>query len=275
VLALFISYAISVASLIVLLLITREALPSQASLLWAAAAGAAGLVGLGCFYYALSRGTMGIIAPLAAVIGAGVPVLVDLYGSGALPQLRLLGIGIALLAVVLISIPSAPRTVDDRRRQRIALAELPFVIGSGLGFAFFFLFIDQASSEGGVWWPLASARTVGLAIVVVFVVALMARSSGTVRHRRDHVLGLNRLRAHNPGRGAMAAVLVTAGLGDLGGNAFFVLAAQSGDFAVAVILSSLYPVVTTLLAVLFLRERLTTLQMVGVALATISVILLR
>jgi drug/metabolite transporter (DMT)-like permease len=66
-----------------------------------------------------------------------------------------------------------------------------------------------------------------------------------------------------------------AGLGDLGGNVFFVLATQVGELAVAVILSSLYPVVTTILAAALLHERLRRIQVAGVALATISVVLLR
>jgi drug/metabolite transporter (DMT)-like permease len=107
------------------------------------------------------------------------------------------------------------------------------------------------------------------------MVALVLRATGGWAARAAHVLGVQRARAKAPNRIAAVIVLATAGLGDLGGNAFFVLAAQSGDFAVAVILSSLYPVVTTILAVVFLRERLTPLQMIGVGLATVSVILLR
>ncbi len=274
-LAVVVSYSISVLGILLLLGITGEAAPSQASLWWAAAAGASGVIGVGCFYYALSRGTMGIIAPLAAVIGAGVPVLFDLYGGGALPDLRLIGIAIALVAVVLISMPAGTKSTDVRRSQRIDLAELPFVIGSGLGFAFFFLFIDQASADGGVWWPLATARVAGLGMLGLFVGALLVRGSGSWRSRGERTLGLDRLRASKPNRLAAVAVVLTAGLGELGGNAFFVFATQSGDFAVAVILASLYPVVTTLLAALFLRERLTRLQLVGVMLATVSVILLR
>ena len=274
-LAVFASYGIGVVGTLVLLAISAEPAPALASLLWAAAAGASGLIGVGCFYYALSRGTMGVVAPLAALIGAGVPVLFDLYLGGALPELRLVGMVVALVAVVLISLPSGERTVDDRRRHRIDLAELPFVIASGLGFAFFFLFIDQASAGGAVWWPLATVRVVGFAMVVVFGLVLMLRAQGSWRDRGGHVLGLPALRARNPGRAVSLAVLLTAGLGDLGGNVFFVLATQSGDFAVAVVLSALYPVVTTILAAIFLRERLSPVQMIGVALATFSVILLR
>ena len=88
------------------------------------------------------------------------------------------------------------------------------------------------------------------------------------------LIGVRRLRSWPYGRVALLAVFVIAGLGDLGGNFFFVMAQQADLFSVAVVLSSLYPVVTTILAVLLLRERLRPLQTAGVVLATLSVVLL-
>ena len=71
------------------------------------------------------------------------------------------------------------------------------------------------------------------------------------------------------------SVLLICGLGDLGGNGFFVLATRADALSVAVVLSSLYPIVTTLLAALFLSERLRPLADRGVVLASLSVPLLR
>lgn len=258
------------------LVLGAEAAPSAESLLWAAAAGASGVIGVGCFYYALSRGTMGLIAPLTAVIGAGVPVALDIAGGDQLSTERLVGIAMALGAVVLISLPGGAHTADERRRLRLDLAEVPLVVVSGLGFAGFFIFIDQASAGGAVWWPLAAVRVVGLLLVATALAVLVARNARRgLRQRAWHVLGLDRL-AHRTDRALpFATMLVVAGVGDLGGNLFFVLASQADAFAVAVILSSLYPVVTTLLAAAFLHERLRVLQLLGVALATLSVVLLR
>jgi drug/metabolite transporter (DMT)-like permease len=200
-----------------------------------------------------------------------------------LPAPRLAGIVVALAAVVLISLPSrAPGDVDAQRRLRIDLAELPLVVVSGLGFAGFFIFIGQASAAGPVWWPLAIVRVVGLIAVLAALIVLVARGAralrgagGTVGTRTRDVLGLRRLAESGMRPAAVAAIVGVAAMGDLGGNAFFVLATQAGDFAVAVILSSLYPVVTTLLAALFLHERLRPIQILGVVLATLSIVLLR
>jgi drug/metabolite transporter (DMT)-like permease len=74
---------------------------------------------------------------------------------------------------------------------------------------------------------------------------------------------------------SLVALIVLAGAGDLGGNAFFVLATSSDALSIAVVLSSLYPIVTTVLAAIFLHERLSRLQILGVFLATLCVPLLR
>jgi drug/metabolite transporter (DMT)-like permease len=117
---------------------------------------------------------------------------------------------------------------------------------------------------------------VGALAVGAVVGALVVRSgAGSIGASLSQVLGLDRLRAAQLGVPVIGAVLLTAGIGDLGGNVFFVLATQAGDFPVAVVLSSLYPVVTTLLAAVFLHERLRRIQLLGVVLATVSVVLLR
>src|SRR5438477_12688709 len=53
-----------------LALIFREALPPTSDLLWGAAAGASGGIGVAALYASLARGQMGINAPIIAVIGA-------------------------------------------------------------------------------------------------------------------------------------------------------------------------------------------------------------
>ena len=83
------------------------------------------------------------------------------------------------------------------------------------------------------------------------------------------------LRARGERSLAPLPLFVIAGAGDMGGNCFFVLARGADALSVAVVLSSLYPIVTTLLAAIFLRERLRPLQILGVVLATLSVPLLR
>jgi drug/metabolite transporter (DMT)-like permease len=259
----------------VLLPFSGEAPLSATALGFAALAGAFGVSGLAFFYYALGRGTMGVVAPIAALIGAGGPVLLAIYNGEHVSLARLAGIGLALVAVVLISLPGGEQSAAEKRRVRLDLGELPIVILSGLGFAGFFVFIGHATVAGGVIWPLAAVRTVGVSLVLIgFLFLLIRRPSGSVRERASQLMGLAHMRAWPGGRAALLGVFAVAGIGDLGGNVFFVMAQHADLFSVAVVLSSLYPVVTTVLAVILLRERLRPLQVGGVALATLSVVLL-
>jgi drug/metabolite transporter (DMT)-like permease len=113
-----------------------------------------------------------------------------------------------------------------------------------------------------------------LMVMAGFAFLLSRMRDGSVRERASELIGVRRLSSWPYGRLALIAVFFVAGLGDLGGNFFFVVAQHADLFSVAVVLASLYPVVTTILAVLLLRERLRGLQIAGVALATLSVVLL-
>jgi drug/metabolite transporter (DMT)-like permease len=259
----------------VLLPFSGEAPLSATAFGFAALAGTLGVTGLAFFYYALGRGTMGVVAPIAALIGAGGPVLLAIYNGEHVSLARLAGIGLALVAVVLISLPGGEQSSEEKRKVRLDLGELPIVILSGLGFAGFFIFIGHATVDGGVIWPLAAVRAVGATLVLIGFIVLMGRMrSGSMRQRASALIGVAHMRAWPGGRASLLGVFALAGVGDLGGNVFFVMAQHADLFSVAVVLSSLYPVITTVLAVILLRERLRLLQVVGVVLATLSVVLL-
>jgi len=243
-----------------LLVVSGEPRPGDEALAWAAAAGVSGALGLAFFYLALSRGTMGLVAPLTALLGAAIPALVGLLGGDSASPLILAGMASALAAVVLISLPDRrlgspvlPTYHGSRRREWL------LILVASLGFAGFFLGVDASHEAGGqVWWPLFMVKLAGLASVIV--ATLLLRSLGRLP----------------PMRAGSAALIVgsAAGVGDFGGNLFFVLASGSGELAVAVVLSSLYPVVTALLARLVLHERLGGIRLVGVALAILGVALI-
>lgn len=274
--AVFTSQGVGLLATLAILLFTGELGPSQDSVVWGALAGISSVAGLGFFYLALARGTMGVVAPLAAVIGAGVPVLLAIATGESASLGRLTGMAMALLAVVLISWPARMPGQSVGGALRADLGELPLILLSGLGFAGFFLGVDRASADGATWWPLLFVRLAGFALVMAVFVALVLRLRGkSVGSRVSAVLGIDRLRASGRSITAILPLFVLTGLGDLGGNAFFVLARHTDAFSVAVVLSSLYPVVTTVLAALLLHERLRPIQLAGVALATLSVPLLR
>lgn len=274
--AVFTSQGVGLLSTLVILLISAELGPSQEALIWGTLAGISGVAGLGFFYIALARGKMGVVAPLAAVIGAGVPVLLAILGGESASIGRLAGMAVALLAVVLISWPSRAASTGRAGGIRASLGDLPLILLTGLGFAGFFLGMDRASADGLIWWPLLVVRVAGFALVALAFTVLLLRQRGeSVGRRVSAVLGIDRLRTSGQSMKAILALFVLTGLGDMGGNAFFVLARHADTLSVAVVLSSLYPIVTVVLAALLLRERMRPAQLAGVALATASVPLLR
>jgi drug/metabolite transporter (DMT)-like permease len=68
-------------------------------------------------------------------------------------------------------------------------------------------------------------------------------------------------------------MLVAIGLGDTGANVLLTLASGTGENALVAVLTSLYPVVTVVLARLVLAERLSAVQVAGVASALAGVAL--
>jgi len=256
--------------------VSGEIGPTQEAVVWGAVAGISGAAGLGCLYLALARGMMGVVAPLAALIGAGVPVLIAIAGGESAPLGRLAGMAVALFAVVLITWPARAKGQSARRALRSELSQFPLILFSGLGFAGAFVGLDRASAGEAIWWPLLVVRVAGFGVVAIAFATLVARLPGdSLGARVNQVLGIDRFRESGRSVRTILPLLLLTGLGDLFGNIFFVLALDADAFSVAVVLSSLYPVVTTVLAAVLLRERLRPAQLAGVALATASVPLLR
>ena len=209
---------------------------------WAIAAGVAGLVGLAAFYEALAVGTMGIVAPIAA-LGVVVPVAAGLLGGESPGPWQLAGIVAAVVGVVLASGPEL--TAGARRPLVLAAA-------AAVCFGFVLLFLKQGSETS------APMTLIGMRLTTVPLVALVAlavRSRGGVR-------------------AVDIPLLVAVGFGDAGANLAFGLATRGDDLAIIAVLGSLYPVVTTLLARYVHHERLRRVQQVGVATALSGVVLI-
>jgi drug/metabolite transporter (DMT)-like permease len=241
---------------------TGEASAAPGSLMWSVAGGVGGLFGVTALYLALSRGTMGLVAPLTGVIAAAVPVVISLLTGHGIHPAALLGMMLALVAVGVVAVPE-PNAVGESAVMgadaHARFVEWALVIVAGLGFAAFFLGVDRAHGEGaGTWWTLLVARG------AAFVVALGAFAGMAATHRVPRLDGV----------GSAAPALTMSALGDMGGNLFYVLALGETTLAVAVVLSSLYPVGTVLLARVLLGERLTRTASIGVLFAIAGVVLI-
>jgi drug/metabolite transporter (DMT)-like permease len=231
--------AAGVVLLVVLALALAEPVPSRTAVCWSTLAGVAGSVGIAALYRALAVGQMGIAAPVTAVLSAGLPVLFHAALAGPPTMARAAGFGMALVGVWLLSRP-------DRVKGRPPGFGLALV--SGLGFGGFLILIAQAGQT--VLWPLAVSKAASLTTM------LMAAFSTR--------------RAERVSTGLLPLILL-AGILDVGGNAFFMLAAQLGRLDVAAVLSSLYPASTVLLAGVLLRERVSRTQAAGIAIALVAI----
>jgi uncharacterized membrane protein len=257
-----------------------------AGLAWGVAGGAVGGVGLIIFYAGLAAGPMTVVAPVSALTSTVLPVAVALAGGEHASAMVYVGALLCLVAIVLVSStgsgdaarkvqgswlsedtdPGGGRAARDRaqwhRRGPLAhparggfhLRAVGYGLAAGMTFGFFFLFLRNGGHSGTLW-PVATARLAGLTVILL--------AAGATRTRP--LL-----------RGASTRLLLaTAGSGvlDATANICYVAATRAGLFGLAVVLTSLYPGITVLLAKVTLGEQLRATQRFGLLLAAIGVVL--
>jgi len=234
--------AAGVSAIACLALATGEAWPAGATLAWGAAAGAAGAVGLAALYRGLAIGQMGLVAPVSAVLSAAIPVAAGALSLGVPAPARLAGFAFALAGIWLVA------GAGGREPGR-GVAGLGLALVAGVGFGAFLVLMDRGA-RGGTFWPLAAARATSLALAL----------GAAIASRRPWA----------PPARALPLVL-SSGLLDAGGNAFFVLATQAGRMDVAAVTSSMYPASTVVLAAVVLRERMSRRQAAGVVAVLLAI----
>jgi drug/metabolite transporter (DMT)-like permease len=160
-----------------------DADPTKTDLVAGGVSGLSGVIGVIALFSALAVGRMSVVAPITAALSAGLPALWDLVTGTRIGAVALVGIGLALLAIVIVSI--AP---DDELhlpqhpyRPRLALAltvgggfpvkrpALLPTLGAGLTDAFASVTMFLSIRFG----PLALASVLGSLYPVV--VAMLAR----------------------------------------------------------------------------------------------------
>lgn len=224
-------------------LVTGELLPPVSSGKWAVLAGIAGALGLGALYQGLAMGSAAVVSPTAAVLGASIPVIFSALIEGMPPIERLVGICLGVAGIWLVSMTGSG-DVHLRRRDLI----LAFL--AGISFAAFFIFLGEIP-QGSLFYPLAIAKTIS--ILTAFSILAMQRK--------------RLIPTADP-------VLLLAGVLEAGGNWGYLLARQLTRLDVAVVVSSMYPAVTVVLAWLVSRQHISRVQWVGMVLCLIAVALI-
>jgi len=246
--ALTVALGLQVVGFVVLMpvVLATPGTPSLAAIVLGALAGLVGTAGLVVYLRAMAVGPIGVVSPIAAITGAGLPVAWGVVVSGdELGPGQFIGIAAGLAAVALVA---AVPDVDGRRGPRTSVW---VALAAGLGFGAFFIALDAAPSDSGLW-PLVGAR-IASAVGVVVLLRLVSRPA--------------------PPRDALPLIVV-AGVAGMAANALFLLSTRVGVLSLASLLSSLYPVVALLLARILLDERLRRSQAVGATLAMLAVLLI-
>jgi len=221
-----------------------EPAPQGMDLVWSAACGVCGVFGITALYRGLAVGRMGVVAPVTGILAALIPVTVGFATEGVPAPAVMLGIVAALAAVVLVT--RAPAH-DDGRSSGLTWALL-----AGTAIGLFNVCIGQLS-DAGAFGPLVVIRLIQAAVLGVLL--LVTRPAWRVET-------------------AFYGRLLVVGLLDMAGNAAFIFATQAGQLAIASVLSSLYPVVTVMLAIVLLRERLSRSHVAGIVLTAAAIVLI-
>src|SRR5271165_3076688 len=217
--------------------------PSGRSAAWVLAGGTCGGAALAIFYRALSSGRMGLTAPVAAVLSAAIPTLFSIFTEGLPRAISILGFVFAGIGLWLIT-----RAEDGSTPAGIGIAVL-----AGIGFAGFYLCIRQAGNGSALW--MASLTRAGGLVITALIVGLIALRQGSL---------LNITAA------GLRWGVVTGCLDSLG-TILFVRASQTGRLDEAVVISSLYPTITVILARIFLKEHFTRWRFIGLLAALAAV----
>jgi drug/metabolite transporter (DMT)-like permease len=223
-----------------------------AGLWWGVAGGAAGGAGLIAFYAGLAAGPMSVVAPVAALVSTVLPVGVAVAQGERPGPAVVVGAVICLAAITLVSMEGRK---PGEAAGRASARGLGYGVLAGLAFGLFFLFLRNAGTSG-VLLPVGVSRLAGAVIALAAAAVTRTRPVWWSTGRRTFAMAL------------------ASGAFDATANVCYVLATRAGLFGLAVVITSLYPGITVLLARVTLGERMRSVQRAGLALAAVGIVLL-
>ena len=199
-------------------------------------AGSLGFIGLIAFYSGLATGRMGVVSPIAA-LSVLIPITIAFINGEKPNSTQMTGMGIALIGAFCASGPEI--------KGGITIKPLIYALIAAFGFGGAVAFIAQGSTSSAIMTMTTMRFTTFL---VAIILCAKYKSFG----------GLSRKNI---------PLLIGIGSADFLANLLLGVATTKGLVSLAVVLGSLYPIVTALLAFKILHERLHKVQYVGIALA--------
>ena len=216
--------------------------PSLRAVAWGLASGLAGGAGTLALYRGLARGQMSVVGPVSAVGAAVVPVAAGVAMGERPSVLAIAGVLVSLPAIVLVA-------ASGSVRGKLGAGLVDGLV-AGLAFGILFIGLAQAGRNAGLW-PVASEQTGTL--LITLAVAVKTRASLRIPVRA-------------------AGLPVLAGAAGMAATLAYFYATHFSMLAIAVVLVSLYPGVTVMLARAVLHERFSPAQRAGLGLATLAII---
>jgi drug/metabolite transporter (DMT)-like permease len=221
--------------------------PSGEDLLLGAVAGTLNVAALGCLYQGLAIGQAGLVAPVAAVLGAVIPVGWGLATGERPPVEAIVGVALAIVAGGLISLERDELGTASRSRAALLLA-----VAAGAGFGVSFICYGNTSDESE-FWPVLAGR-IGAVTAVVLLVAITRTSLALAR--------------------TPAVQAVAAGVLDVAATTLLLVAIREGLFATVAPVAALAPAFTVGNAWWYLRERPSFVQSAGLVVALAGLVLI-
>ena len=210
---------------------------------WLVVAGGGNVLGLLLVYGALRIGKVSIVAPITSTEGAIAAVLAvatgEVIGVPSGVMLLVIAGGVALASV-------APGDGSGAERRATLLA-----ISAALSFGAGIYATGRLSEALPLVWAMIPARVLG-----VVAIALPLAATRRLRLTREAL-----------------PLVVVAGLCEVGGVASFAVGARD-SIAISAVLASQFAALAVLAAYVLFRERITRLQLVGVAAIAVGVAVL-
>jgi drug/metabolite transporter (DMT)-like permease len=209
-----------------------------------ALAGLSGYAGLLCLYAGLSSGRMGVVSPISS-LSVLIPLFFALVIKGdELSRPVMMGVVAAIIGGFLAS---GPEITSGLPIRPVLLA-----LGAALGFGSALTFMAIGSQQSSLLTMVTMRAT------TFFV-------SGALFIKRGNLGGVSK---------KDIPLLAGIGIADFSANLLLGIATTKGLVSIAMVLGSLYPIATAILAYLFLQERLHKVQYFGVVLAVGGVALI-
>lgn len=239
-----------VVALVAALPLLGPATVAPRDLLAGAVGGLFGGLGLVTLYKCLARGPMSVVAPVTALSASVVPILAGLLLGERPGGAALLGIAVALGAIVLITREGGEAGAATSVGRRAGWAVVGSSLAAGAMFGLFFIGLDAASADSGLY-PLLGARLASVPLIGLLAVRRGAGLTSALR---------------GPG----ASAVVASGLLDMAANVLYLVALRQGMLTIVSAIVGLYPAATVLLAQTVLSERMRRTQLAGLGVAGLA-----